>query len=120
MATRYKTTETRVAGDDWNFDVTVTQTSAAGVVTPLTGMTDDTIAATIKHRDTGTSVWSGTRAGGQITVTDDAAGLIRVSVPRASTAITPMLYNADVEVTTSANVKVTPIRFYIDVLEGYS
>lgn len=121
MATAYKTTEKRVAGDDWQFDLTITQTDALGVVTPLTGLTSATIVSTLKHRDTGAVLWTGTKVGGQITVTSDPNGQIRVSIPRASTIAFPlMLVNADVEVTTSGGVRVTPVRFYILVLEGYS
>jgi hypothetical protein len=121
MATAYKTIEKRVVGDDWNFDITVTQTDAFGTVTPLAGLTNATIISTFKHRDTGVQIWQGTKAGGQITITNDAAGQIKVSVPRANTATFPlMLLNGDVEVTTSGGVRVTPIRFMVDVLAGYS
>jgi hypothetical protein len=115
----YKEKLERVSGDTWDIDLTITQT-IDGVTTPMTGLTTAGITATIKHRDTGAQIWQGTRAAGQITVTDDPAGEITIRVPAATTApLGERLYNADIEVTSGATV-VTPKRFYISALEGYS
>lgn len=116
MATVYKETHNRVIGDDWNFDLTITQTDALGVVTPVTGLTTATIVSTIKHRDTGVVMWTGTRAGGQITITDDPTGKISIAVPRSDTDdLTQRLYDMDCRVT-DATTKVTPVRWYARAL----
>lgn len=116
MATVYKETIERVVGDDWPFDLTITQTDELGVVTPVTGLTTATIVSTIKHRDTGVVMWTGTRVGGQITVTDDPNGKIRITVPRADTDdFTQRLYDMDVRVT-SGTPRVTPNRWYVRAL----
>jgi hypothetical protein len=120
MATVYKETRNRVIGDDWNVDHTVTNTDENEVVTPVTGLTTATIVSSITNRDTGAILWTGTRAGGQITVTNDALGKISIAVPRATTAtFTQRLYDMDVRVT-GATTKVTPNRWYVQALKTSS
>jgi hypothetical protein len=116
MATVYKETLGRVIGDDWDFFPFITVTDANGVTTPATGLTTATIVSSITDRDTNDILWTGTRAGGQITVTDDPNGGLKISVPRASTALPAApagtLYDMDVRVT-SGTPKVTPLRWYV-------
>lgn len=120
MATVYKETRDRVIGDDWDFFPFITVTDANGVTTPAPNLSTATIVSTITHRDTGVSMWSGTKAGGQITVTDEPNGGIKISVPDATTAtFTPRLYDMDVRVT-SGSQKVTPIRWYVNALSTSS
>ena len=120
MATLYKETVSRVKGDTWNIDLTVTQTDENDVETPVTGLSTAAITSTLKHRDTGAELWQGTRAGGEITVTNDALGKIRVAVPAATTAtLEQRLYNMDVPYV-GGGVTVTPHRWYLQVVEDYS
>lgn len=116
----YKPTEERVVGDTWDFPLTITQIDEDGVSGPYTGLSASTITCTIRHRDTGAQLWQGTKAGGQVTVTDDPNGEILVRVPSADTdEFEERLYNADVQVTSGA-VTVTPIRFYLQALKDYT
>ena len=119
MVAVFKETHARVIGDDWAFDLTITQTDANGVVTPVTGLSSATIISTIENRDTGTDLWTGTRAGGQIVVTNDSQGKITITVPRATTAtFAAQLYDMDCRVTSTA--KVTPKRWYVQGLKTAS
>lgn len=119
MATLYKDTVKRVVGDRWDIPMTITQT-VDGVTAPVTGLNVATIVSTIKHRDTGVQIWQGTRAGGQIVIDSDALGQITIIVPTATTAtLGQRLYNMDVEVT-SGGVTITPQRWFVQGIEGYS
>jgi len=103
------TTEYRTRGDTWSFPMTVTD-DATGL--PYTGLATSTIVSTIRVRDTGVSFWSGSKAGGQIVVTNAATGALEVTVPSATTASALLVYyDMDVEVTTAAGVKRTVVAF---------
>jgi hypothetical protein len=120
MATIYKEKHARVIGADWVFDHTVTSTDANGVVTPVTGLSTATVISTIRHRDTSVQIWQGSRSGGQIVVTNDSAGQLRISVPRATTAtLEQRLYDMDLYVLQS-NAVVYPKRWFVQGLKTAS
>jgi hypothetical protein len=116
MVTMYKETITRAKGADWNIDHTVTQTDANGAVTPVTGLSAAAITSTIRHRDTGAQLWQGTRAGGEIVVTDDAAGAVRIAVPSTATDdLEQRLYDMDLWIDHN-NAYQPPKRWFVQVV----
>jgi hypothetical protein len=122
MATKYRETHRRFYGSDWNIDLTITRTDENGVVTPFTGLNGATIVSTVKHRDTNAQMWQGTKAAGNITVTNDSLGKIRVAVPVAAQTLftnEDRLYNADVKVTLGG-VTEHPKRWYLGTLRTES
>lgn len=108
----------RFRGDDWSGDngiaMTVTRTDDAGNVAPFPNLDTAEIVATIKKRSG--VIWTGTKTSNRVIVTDNAAGKIRIDVPRVDTAtIAPGIYPMDAEVTTAAEARVTPTTLYIQV-----
>ena len=109
----YFETIERTVGDDWQIDLTINNADG----TPFTGLSNDAIVCTIRHRDTDAIMWSGSEAAGDISVTSDAAGEITIIVPRVSTAtFEQRLYQGDVEITTDGNARVTPKRFFLQAV----
>ena len=109
-----------VRGDDVAIPITVV-TQQPGVDPPYTGLGTSDITATLKHRDTGVTIWTGTKAGGQIVVTNNAAGEMTVTIPRATTAALELRpYNLTVTPTASAGVgaRETVSRLIVWVLDG--
>lgn len=105
--------EYRQRGDSWVIPFTVTN-RATGLA--FTGLSTSTIVATIKTKDTDILFWTGTKAGGQIVVTDNAAGQGEVRVPYSATAAAGLIYYiCDIQVTTSDDYRWTPVVIYIAV-----
>lgn len=108
----------RRRGDTWTFPLTVTDEATDAA---YTGLDTSTIVSTIRVRDSGTLLWTGTEAGGEISVTDNDDGELEVTVPHATTEDAELiLYECDVEVTTAGGQRRTVAVFLIQVTKDVS
>lgn len=110
-------TITRTRGDTWQITMVINDTNPdTGVVAPYTGLATSAIVCTIRQ-EAGTLLWTGSKAGGQITVHPTIVGQITVEVPSATTeGVTRGRYVVDVEITTGAGRRFTPFLATISVL----
>ena len=110
-------------GDDWLIEFDLWAENTAKVRTPLPLAVWTTVRSSLRVRgwDQGSALWSGSLGSGVAVIEQSAIRTrVRVSIPRAVTALCALRYHSvDLEVE-EGNVRTTPIVAIIDVRRDVS